>query len=320
MKRYHQFILSTLFLFSFGIIETAALSFDNNQATSSITLHEDEMPFPFPEIPISLQTPNERKEYLLLHYWNKFDFSNITLIQNRNITEQGFVNFIALLEDTPVNEKLNQKAIDTFCGKITIQPETYHQFLSMIEDYLFTPQSPLYNEKIYAYFLQSIDSNKQVLSIAEQQHIDFMLALLRRNTPGQKAVNFTYYSINGKKKKLSNTKVKGSHLILLFYDPECTLCRETLMQMKANSQLSKAIQSGTLSVLAIYTENDEQVWNQIKNQLPTNWQIGSDHGFIRDKALYDLKSMPLLYLLDNKKRVVVKNGSWEEISKVIGNN
>ncbi|MBR4845834.1 MAG: DUF5106 domain-containing protein, partial [Bacteroidaceae bacterium] len=62
------------------------------------------MPFPFPEIPISLQTPNERKEYLLLHYWNKFDFSNITLIQNRNITEQGFVNFIALLEDAPINE------------------------------------------------------------------------------------------------------------------------------------------------------------------------------------------------------------------------
>lgn len=317
MKRYHQFILSTLLLFLLGIIKTAAFSFDNNQATSSFTLQDDDMQFPFPEIPISLQTPNERKEYLLLHYWDKFDFTNMTLIGNRHITEQGFVNFISLMEDAPINETLNQKAIDNFCGKITIQPETYHQFLSMIEDYLFTPQSPLYNEEMYAYYLQAIDNNKQMLSIAEHQHIDFMQALLKRNAPGQKAENSTYYTINEKKKKLSNTRVKGSHLILFFYDPECTLCRETLMQMKAYSQLSEAINSGTLSVLAIYTENNEQVWNHIKNQLPTNWLIGSDHGFIREKALYDLKSIPSLYLLDNKRRVVVKNGSWEEINQVI---
>ena len=55
--------------------------------------------FPFPAIPELLTSPDERRDYLLTHYWEQFDFADTTLVNNRDVTEQGFVNFIALLNE-----------------------------------------------------------------------------------------------------------------------------------------------------------------------------------------------------------------------------
>lgn len=55
--------------------------------------------FPYPEIPTLLTVPGDRKDYLLTHYWDCFDFADTALVSNRNVSEQGFVDFIALLAD-----------------------------------------------------------------------------------------------------------------------------------------------------------------------------------------------------------------------------
>ena len=49
--------------------------------------------FPFPAIPSTLTEPEARKSYLLTHYWEQFDYADTTLVNNRDVTEQGFVNF-----------------------------------------------------------------------------------------------------------------------------------------------------------------------------------------------------------------------------------
>ena len=62
--------------------------------------------FPFPAIPEVLTSSEDRKAYLLTHYWEQLDFTDTTLVDNRDVTEQGFVNFIALLADGTTPEEL----------------------------------------------------------------------------------------------------------------------------------------------------------------------------------------------------------------------
>ena len=64
--------------------------------------------FPFPEIPATLTEPEARKAFLLTHYWDQFSFADTTLVNNRDVTEQGFVNFIALLADGTTPEELTR--------------------------------------------------------------------------------------------------------------------------------------------------------------------------------------------------------------------
>ncbi len=78
-------------------------------------------------------------------------------------------------------------------------------------------------------------------------------------------------------------------------------------------RLSKAVRQGKLTVLAIYTEGDEEVWQAALPTMPAGWLVGTDRSVVKEKALYDLKAMPCLYLLDKQKRVLVKDGEYEEI-------
>lgn len=53
--------------------------------------------FPLPDVPTTLKGVEARANYLALHYWDKFDFSDNTLIGNKDVTEQGFSNFISIM-------------------------------------------------------------------------------------------------------------------------------------------------------------------------------------------------------------------------------
>ena len=72
--------------------------------------------FPFPEIPATLTEPEARKAFLLTHYWDQFSFADTTLVNNRDVTEQGFVNFIALLADGTTPEELTRESLESWCA------------------------------------------------------------------------------------------------------------------------------------------------------------------------------------------------------------
>ena len=61
--------------------------------------------FPYPDIPLMLSSPDERKAYLLRHYWDEFDFADTTLVNNRELIGKAFVNCISMLADETISEK-----------------------------------------------------------------------------------------------------------------------------------------------------------------------------------------------------------------------
>ena len=103
------------------------------------------------------------------------------------------------------------------------------------------------------------------------------------------------------------TPIKGDRLLLFFYDADCPNCRRTLARMKQDDQLSQAVADGRLTVLAIYAEEDQERWKSTLSSLPEGWLVGSDRYTVQEQALYDLKALPSLYLLDADKNVLVKD-------------
>ena len=53
--------------------------------------------FPYPQIPTMLVEPQQRANYLLMHYWDNVDFSDMTLVMNDDFMEQGFVDYLSVL-------------------------------------------------------------------------------------------------------------------------------------------------------------------------------------------------------------------------------
>lgn len=268
--------------------------------------------FPFPEIPATLTEPEARKSYLLTHYWEQFDFADTTLVNNRDVTEQGFVNFIALLLDGTTPEELTHESLENWCAGFVGKEHARKVLTQTADDYLFNPNSPFYNEGLYGMYLEAL-LGKLPQTDAMRSSYRFKLELVKRNNVGDKATDFTYYQPDGTRRTLATTPVKNDRLLLMFYDPECESCHEVLLQMAADTALAEAVRAGKLSVLAVYTEGNEEAWRKALPDMPEGWTVGTDHEAVKTGALYDLKAMPSLYLLDGKKTVLLKDAAYEKI-------
>lgn len=276
-----------------------------------------EQVFPFPEIPATLTEPEARKAYLLSHYWEQFDFADTTLVNNRDVTEQGFVNFIALLADGTTPEDLMRESLENWCTGFVGQAHARKVLTQTADDYLYNPNSPFYNEALYGMYLETL-LRALPAGDAMRSSYDFKLKLLKRNNVGDRATDFTYYLPDGTRRTLAATPVKGDRLLLVFYDPECESCHAVLGQMAADRGLAEAVKAGKLSVLAVYTEGNDEAWRKALPDMPAGWMVGADHEAVKMGALYDLKAMPSLYLLDGKKTVLLKDAAFEKIVSVLG--
>ena len=273
--------------------------------------------FPFPEIPAMLTQPEERKAYLLEHYWDRFNFGDTTLVNNREVTEQGFVNQISLLADGVTPEKVIRESLKNWCSRFMPEAQARQVMMQLADDYLYNPNSPFYNEGLYGVYLETM---LEVLpeEDARRSSFDFKLRLLRRNKVGDKATDFSYYLPDGQKKSLVATSVRGNRLLLVFYDPECESCHEVLREMTADASLAEAVKAGRVTVLAVYTEGNQEAWRKGLADMPEGWIIGTDRQKVKEEALYDLKAMSSLYLLDGQKRVLLKDAPLGQIREVLG--
>lgn len=275
-----------------------------------------EAKFPFPEIPTMLTQPEERKAYLMAHYWENFNFADTALVNNRNVSEQGAANYLAILADGTLTEAQVKGSLDGFCKGIEAQEHARKVFLQMMEDYLYNPNSPFHNEGLYALFLERM-LKSEFVDEARKSSLKFSLDLISRNCPGKVATDFVYFLPDGSRHSLAQTRAKNNRLLLVFYDPECPSCHETMQEMVADGMLAEAVKAGKLTVLAVYTEGNQEVWKRTLGDLPQGWTVGSDHETVKQGALYDLKAMPSLYLLDGTKRVLLKDAPYAKIREEI---
>lgn len=308
-----------LLLIGFLLILVSCRS-KSDTAESKESVHTDsnvmQANFPFPEIPTMLTQPEERKAYLMAHYWDNFNFADTALVNNRNVSEQGAADYLAILADGTLSEAQVKGSLDSFCKGLEVQAHARKVFLQMMEDYLYNPNSPFHNEALYTLFLERMLKSEYV-DEARKSSLKFSLDLISRNCPGKVATDFVYFLPDGSKRLLSQTRAKNNRLLLVFYDPECPSCHETMQEMVADGMLAEAVRAGKLTVLAVYTEGNQEVWKRTLGDLPQGWTVGSDHEMVKQGALYDLKAMPSLYLLDGSKKVLLKDAPYAKIRKEI---
>ena len=263
--------------------------------------------FPLPDVPTTLKGVEARANYLALHYWDKFDFSDNTLIGNKDVTEQGFSNFISIMPYVSGKEA----AFGSLAAKMVSNSRMLQYFMALGVKYLSEPMSPLYNEDLYILFLQSIVAQEEI-SERDYEDAKFDLSMAMKNCIGTKAANFSYLKRDGKRSEL--TKTKGEYILLFMGDPDCDICSVTKEEIVSNAVLKKYIDSGTLTVLSVCVEGKTDMWEQ--TPAPAKWiDACDDKQVIYEKLLYDIPGLPILYLLDKEHNVIMKNVQVSHIAE-----
>ncbi len=257
---------------------------------------------PLPDVPASLTQTDERAAYVTEHFWDAMDFTDTVRSHNRLFMEQNFVNFASVFPYTAEDDL--SRAFATLLTRASVDKDALQTICDLAEKYLSEPDSPLRNEEQYILFLEE-QLQLPTLSADDRLRPTLRLQTAKKNRLGTKATDFTYKTRDGKRSTLMNTP--GRRLLLVFYDPACSHCTDILNGLRRNDMLNSLIEKGEVSVLAVYTEGDADLWEQTKDSLPQQWTVAMDQSGIVDNVLYDTPAMPVLYLLAGDKTVLLKD-------------
>jgi hypothetical protein len=266
--------------------------------------------------PVMMTVPQERADYLVTHFWDKFNFRDTMYCHVPNITEQAFVNFIGLFPHASPSKI--PEGVNKLLGAAEVENVMYTYFCSKAEHYLYDPNSPMRNDEYFIPFLEHLVNSSKVMDVYKirPRH---QLTLAYRNRVGSKAENFTYVQASGKTGSLYGIPAK--YLLLMFYNPDCTECRRTTEMLKNSPALAAGISSGNVKVLAVYPDENRDVWEKHLKDIPSGWINGYDRSLaVKNNEIYDLKAIPTLYLLDKDKKVILKDTSTGDIHAYLEKN
>ena len=276
------------------------------------TADSRKLSFVLPAIPETITDVAGRASYLALHWWDKFDFTDTLCLHLPEVTEQAFVDFIDILPS--VDENIAARALNTLLtlARLEDSDRVYHYFLTMSENYLYDPNSPLRNEELYSLVLDYVLRNTND-GDPERIRPLYQLEEVKKNRPGSIASDFLYMLHDGRKGWLHD--LQSEYTLLYFYDPDCPDCRHTKRMLEELPSVVGLVESGRMQILAFYPDGDADAWESCRDILPVGWLNtcdGTEELVVKDK-LYAIRAIPSLYLLDSEKRVILKDADYNKL-------
>lgn len=291
-------------LLTFIILFSQALMAQEQTAPAA-----EKVTFPMVTVPDEITDPQARAKYLGEHFWDNVDFATAS----EALVEQGLIDMASIFP--LLNSETLISSMTALVNKAETSKEGLLMMLSLADKYLYGTASPLYNEAAYRGLLQSALISK-ALNKADKESYQKQLVILEMNNEGSAAVDFDMQLVDGSKAKLSDIEAPVS--ILFFYaadNLDCKLQRFRLTQARLVNYLQRA---GGIKIVAVCVEGDKAAWEKFRADSPKEWlHVFDASGKIKSENLYDLRTLPRLYLLDEQKTVLLKNTKADDIEQYL---
>ena len=278
--------------------------------------------FPYPAIPDTLRSVEQRAGYLSEHYWDNYNFADTLLLKSKEVTEQGFVNFIDILNRFNLDNASKGVAHKDIAQKGITRKDITQQGIAQKD----IAQKDIVRKDIarkditqqgIACFTRKAFSNaaaKERFENLIEHYFEDQLSPVRndrvylifleemKNSPcfdetEKERIAFKIKTTNKNlpgdiainfKFKDENGKehqlsdYKDQKVILYFYDPDCENCHEVSAWLKQQSI------PADIKVLKMIADN-------------------------HISYMYSLKNMPTIFLLDKKNKVILKDCTAQEL-------
>lgn len=259
-----------------------------------------------------------RKELLInavTGFWDSKDVADTTYLRRNELVEQDFADFAFLLAYMPDSLSASG-AVRSFFNKFSESGEAYSRALDLSRRYLTAPDSPMRNDELWLIFLDVLATRPETDGTAALRFA-YEHERAMKNRVGTPAADLAFVDRNGRPASLSTFSPGSGGILLVFYDPDCDRCHDVLASLKADPALSRLVAEGFLSVLAIDPEEDRDAWETSLSDFPEEWTVGFNTDSLDEREVYDLPSMPVIYLLDPDLKVVAKDISPERLSRYL---
>ncbi len=122
------------------------------------------------------------------------------------------------------------------------------------------------------------------------------------------------------KTPISLHEVKADFTVLFFWDPECGHCKKSMGEMVAFYDQFKDKGVEVFAVCTRVTDDIPKCWEFIEEKDMVRWiNVVDPYLKSRYKQLYDIRTTPQIFILDDKKEILSKRIGVEQLPEVLEN-
>lgn len=215
---------------------------------------------------------------------------------------ESYQKALAHIIAMPRNESIS--ALNTYLNlNCKNYPQKHKKLLSIFEEMLSEPTWDYHNEELFRVLVEHA-STAYCLNDNERLRPKAMLEVVRKNAPGNVTNEIEYETLDGAHHKLS--EITTPYTLIYFNDPECMSCEKVKQRLDTCTTLRNMANDSILTVVGIYPYDNVDEWKRelMPEYIINGWDYEQK---IEEEQTYDLMTMPLFYLLDHDKRVILKN-------------
>ncbi len=251
-----------------------------------------------PVAPDNITRLDQRCNYIISRYWDKFNpkssFSSLDRL------DKTFGQFVGL---TPyATADTVHMAVDHLISVVQkAKPENLLTLAKIAEKWCFVDTAEYLSEELYFPFVEAVVKDKKAKG-PERARFQAQYDQLINSRVGCKVPSLTYTKPDGTKGSID--EVTAPHVLLFFYDPECTDCRFAKTRLAADYSVQKLIDDNVLAVMAIYPGDADADWRADAEQLPQSWVVGANPDIDQH---FTMRFKPEIYYLDAERTIRVKD-------------
>lgn len=260
--------------------------------------------------------------YFKSHFWDDVSFTDERLIRTpffESKLTKYYKDLVSPNPDSVIRE------VDHMLLYSRSNKEMYKYLLVHFVQKYVNPEY-MGQDAVFVHLFEKYINNGQADFFTEQykEYMTKRAYSLMANLIGQPAANMEM--VDTLDKPLPLYKVKSDMVVICFWDPTCSHCKEVVP--KVDSMYNAKWKKQGVTVYGVMVDGGKELWQQfirekgLKNwlhvyQLPSQHDAEASAGKASYRQLYDVYQTPVLYLLDKDKRIVAKKLNYQQLDEVI---
>lgn len=264
--------------------------------------------------PLLSQDRSTAAEYVVMHYFDPFPFTDTTLL-NTTLVEQAIAVYLSALSEVPPKKGI--ESLRSLLKKAEVDSLMQRKFIYSLEQ-IFKSNNEIKFTNVYMETILELAIQSPYFIEAEKQRMQKTLANVRKNKEGSIATDLELEDSKGNVFTLHS--IESPYILLVFTNPGCPACADLRTALAANSKLGEMIERKDLKLINVYLGEDLDAWRKHAGEYPSQWL------YLRDKTQavfkndeYYIPAIPSVYLLGNDKRILLKDAPYRLVEEALKN-
>lgn len=252
--------------------------------------------FEYVVAPDSLPDLQSRTDYVVVHFWDPFDFENSGIV-DQNALHHAFRTYAEAMPYAS-SEKVIE-SVDNLVGKIKGNAALSFQFLKAAEDVFYGRRAEYWADELYKPFLQNFLDNSSIDESRKQRYRK-QLATIERTEMGAPFPSFNWQPLPQSSKSLD---LNNNLTLVGFFNLQDDDLKYPLLRLDISGTVNNLIADKKLAVYLVGYGADTSGKDALKDE-KNRWNAGVSSDA---PQVMDIRMSPSFYVVDGNKKIIAKN-------------